>query len=101
MPAGLKARLQPASGLLIQPEIPGVALRLKVPDFPDREFRGSFTVHARDSALLLLNTLDLEDYLCGVIGSEMAAPEEALKCQALVSRTYALVKYRPPPQSRL
>jgi stage II sporulation protein D len=77
--------------VLIQPEIPGVTLRLRVPDFPDREFRGSFAVHARDSALLLLNTLDLEDYLCGVIGSEMAAPLEALKCQALVSRTYALV----------
>jgi stage II sporulation protein D len=85
-----EAKAAGSQRLLIQPEIPGVALRIKVPDFPAREFRGSFAVSARDSALLLLNTLALEDYLYGVIGAEMAAGGEAQKCQALVSRTYAL-----------
>ena len=76
--------------VLIQPEIPGVALRIEVPNFPAREFSGTFAVSGRDSALLLLNTLALEDYLAGVIGSEIAAKGEVLRCQALVSRTYAL-----------
>lgn len=76
--------------VLVQPEIPGSALRIKVPDFPAREFRGSLAVSGRDRFLQLLNTLALDDYLYGVIGSEMAAGGEALKCQALVSRTYAL-----------
>jgi len=85
-----KAKAASCARVLIQSEIPGVALRIKVPDFPAREFRGSFAVSGRDGALQLLNTLALEEYLYGVIGAEMAAVGEALKCQALVSRTYAL-----------
>ncbi len=76
--------------VLIQPEIPGVALRIQVPDFPAREFRGTFSVSAHNGSLQLLNSLALDEYLYGVIGSEMAASGEALKCQALVSRTYTL-----------
>lgn len=76
--------------VLVRPEIPGAALRIQVPGFPSREFRGTFAVSARDSALLLLNTLALDEYLYGVIGGEMAAKGEAMKCQVLVSRTYAL-----------
>jgi stage II sporulation protein D len=86
----LEAKPARAERVLIQPEIPGTALRVEVPNFPAREFRGTFAVSGGDNALLLLNRLPLEDYLYGVIGSEMAANGEALKCQALVSRTYAL-----------
>ena len=43
--------------------------------------------------LLLSNRVTLEEYLAGVVGSEMPAsayPMEALKAQAVASRTYAL-----------
>ena len=39
-----------------------------------------------------IETLDIEDYLCGVVPSEIGrnAPFEAMKAQAVASRTYAL-----------
>lgn len=39
-----------------------------------------------------VETLDIEDYLCGVVPSEIGrnAPLEAMKAQAVASRTYAL-----------
>lgn len=42
----------------------------------------------------LINVLSLEDYLAGVLGSEMprSFPLEALKAQAVAARTYALQK---------
>ena len=42
----------------------------------------------------LVNTLPLEEYLYGVVPSEMPAsyPEEALKAQAVCARTYACVQ---------
>ncbi len=42
----------------------------------------------------MVNTLPLEEYLCGVVPSEMPAsyPEEALKAQAVCARTYASVQ---------
>lgn len=45
-------------------------------------------------SLTVVNELDLEDYLKGVLPSEMNAqwPEEALKAQAVASRTYAVFK---------
>jgi len=45
--------------------------------------------------------VDLEKYLLSVLGSEMsaAAPIEALKAQAVVARSYALVHtFRPANQ---
>lgn len=39
----------------------------------------------------MLNVVDIEDYLYGVVGEEIGynAPEEALKAQAIVARSYA------------
>jgi stage II sporulation protein D len=65
-------------------------LRVKVPDFPARDFAGTLAVRGGVDTLLLLNTLALDDYLAGVIGAEIEPVSEALKCQAVVSRTYAL-----------
>ncbi len=47
---------------------------------------------ASDSNLLVINELPLEEYLKGVVPVEMppSYPEEALKAQAIVARTYAL-----------
>ena len=57
-------------------------------------YRGSLTVYRDKEGLRLVNTLPLENYLCGVVPSEMPAsyPEEALKAQTVCARTYASVQ---------
>ena len=58
-----------------------------------RKFRGSLKIypHKKDS-LLVVNELDIEDYLAGLINSEISSnwPIEAVKAQAVAARTYAL-----------
>ncbi|HJC11179.1 MAG TPA: SpoIID/LytB domain-containing protein [Candidatus Blautia merdigallinarum] len=57
-------------------------------------YRGSLTVYKDENGLRLVNTLPLEEYLYGVVPSEMPAsyPKEALKAQAVCARTYACVQ---------
>ncbi|MFC3886511.1 SpoIID/LytB domain-containing protein [Bacillus songklensis] len=54
-------------------------------------FRGSFTVKPDKDRPLVLNVLDMENYLKGVVPSEMPAlwHAEAVKAQAVVARGYA------------
>lgn len=56
------------------------------------QHRGSLQVHGTGGRLLLVNVLDLETYLRGVVPAEMPSswPLEALKAQAVAARTYAL-----------
>ncbi len=56
--------------------------------------RGDVVVLVGKSSLATVNVLALEDYLVGVLGSEMpkSFPMEALKAQAIAARTYALNK---------
>lgn len=56
--------------------------------------KGDVVVVLGKSQLAAVNVLGLEDYLVGVIGSEMpkSFPTEALKAQAIAARTYALNK---------
>lgn len=56
--------------------------------------KGDVVVVFGKSQLAAVNVLGLEDYLVGVIGSEMprSFPTEALKAQAIAARTYALNK---------
>jgi SpoIID/LytB domain protein len=58
----------------------------------DRTYRGSITFHPTEDGLTLVNTLNIEEYLYGVIPSEMPAswPFEALKAQAIAARSYTL-----------
>lgn len=55
-------------------------------------FRGKFKIYSQDSELNLIEYVDLERYLWGVLAPEMgpAWPFEALKAQAVAARTYAL-----------
>ena len=57
-------------------------------------YRGSLEVKWRAGGLMVVNTLDLEEYLYGVVPKE--APTQwqmaALRAQAIVARTYALYK---------
>ncbi|HLJ83428.1 MAG TPA: SpoIID/LytB domain-containing protein [Candidatus Eremiobacteraceae bacterium] len=56
-------------------------------------YRGSIVVQLDpDGALTVVDFVDLEQYLYGVVGSEMPAswPTAALEAQAIVARTYAV-----------
>jgi stage II sporulation protein D (peptidoglycan lytic transglycosylase) len=60
-------------------------------------YRGWIEVRKkRNGRLLVINDLDIEDYLRGVINSEIPSDwePEALKAQAVASRTYALYQKR-------
>ena len=59
----------------------------------DQEFAGSLEIRNNaDGTQTAINTIDLEDYLCSVISSEMNAnsPMELLKAHAVISRSWAL-----------
>ena len=59
----------------------------------EQEFEGVLEIRNNaDGTQTAINTLDLEDYLCSVISSEMNAnsPMELLKAHAVISRSWAL-----------
>ncbi len=57
-----------------------------------KRFAGKLNLFVLDSEILVVNVLGIEKYLNSVVGSEMPTkwPIEALKAQAIASRTYAL-----------
>ena len=57
-----------------------------------KRYAGKLKIFIRDNDILVVNVLGIENYLSSVVGSEMPAkwPLEALKAQAIASRTYAL-----------
>ena len=56
------------------------------------DYRGSAKIIIKHGKLSLINLVDTEDYLKGVLPEEMPTdwPAEALKAQAVAARTYAL-----------
>jgi stage II sporulation protein D len=61
-----------------------------------RKFRGIMDIIRQpDKNLLLVNHVDIEEYLCGVLYHEVSHrwPIEALKAQAIASRTFALYQH--------
>ena len=59
----------------------------------DQEFAGSLEIRDNeDGTQTAINTIDLEEYLCSVISSEMNAnsPMELLKAHAVISRSWAI-----------
>ena len=55
------------------------------------KYRGSLFLKPNGNQVQLINYLDMEDYLKGVVPNEMPAswPKEALKAQAIAARSYA------------
>ena len=56
-----------------------------------KQYRGEFEVRRYpDSDLTVINILNIEEYLYGVVPQELesSAPMEALKAQAVAARTY-------------
>ncbi len=62
-------------------------------------YRGYLRVVWRAGRLLLINKLDVEDYLRGVLPGEVPAsfPYEVLKAQAILARTYTLSRLGSNP----
>jgi len=62
--------------------------------FDGRNYRGIFVLRGSPRGTLLVNVLNLEDYLKGVVPGELSpylfGETEALKAQAVAARTYAL-----------
>lgn len=61
-----------------------------------RIFRGEIKVLKRGQGLLVINTVNLEEYLYGVIRNEVSTwwPIEAIKAQVIAARTYALYQIK-------
>ena len=59
----------------------------------DKEYRGKITIKFTESGAIVINLVGMEDYLKGVVGSEIGAnsPNESLKAQTVIARTYAYV----------
>jgi len=67
--------------------------------YEDQEFAGSLEIRNNaDGTQTAINTIDLEDYLCSVISSEMNAnsPMELLKAHAVISRSWAIRAMQKP-----
>lgn len=65
----------------------------------DQTFQGELTIlHNADGTETAVNTIDIEDYLCSVISSEMNAnaPMELLKAHAVISRSWAMRAIESP-----
>lgn len=58
----------------------------------DRSYRGSIEFRLERAGITVINILNIEEYLYGVIPAEMPAswPGEALKAQAIAARSYTL-----------
>lgn len=57
-----------------------------------RWYRGEFIINCTNNALTVINNLSLEEYIMGVVPSEMPSKwnQEALKAQAIAARSYAV-----------
>ena len=65
----------------------------------DQEFAGKLEIRDNtDGTQTAINTIDLEEYLCSVISSEMNAnsPMELLKAHAVISRSWAIRAMQKP-----
>lgn len=87
--SGAGVRTPPTSELVVTPRAPGGTIRLGT-----REFRGRISLIPARRGVTAVNHVGLEEYLLAVVGGEMGrrgpADAEALRAQAIVSRTYAL-----------
>lgn len=57
-------------------------------------YRGELEFRVENGKLCAINELNIEEYLCGVVPSEVISswPEEVLKAQAVAARNYAMQK---------
>jgi stage II sporulation protein D len=65
---------------------------IEPPGCKARSYRGTIEISVRDGHLALIDRIPLEDYLRGVLPSEIPSSfsREALRAQAIAARTYAI-----------
>ncbi len=70
--------------------------------YADREYRGYLEAYPIKNGIGLINVVPLEMYLLGVVPSEMEPrwPMEALKAQAILARTQAIIRAQSGPHKR-
>ncbi len=68
-----------------------------------KPYRGYLTLYAEGNTLTVVNSLPMEAYLLGVVPAEMPSSwgEEALKAQAVASRSYAVFHLQDNGDDRL
>lgn len=68
-----------------------------------KAYRGYLTLYAEGKTLTVVNSLSMEAYLLGVVPAEMPSSwgEEALKAQAVASRSYAVFHLQDGGDERL
>jgi stage II sporulation protein D len=84
----LAGAIQAGSAIVVAPADPRYPLAID-----GTVYRGAAIVQtASDGSIDVINVVDLERYLDGVVGSEMdpSWPQAALQAQAIVARTYAV-----------
>ncbi|MCK5823439.1 MAG: SpoIID/LytB domain-containing protein [Bacteroidales bacterium] len=62
------------------------------PALKEREYQGGLVLTAKGNRLIIINNVNLDDYVAGVVESECGpnAPFEYYKSQSIICRTYAL-----------
>lgn len=82
----------PEAKLVVSPEKGSGTPVIEVEERESRKYRGKIELSQHKGNLAVINELPLEQYLYGVVGSEMATgwPLEALKTQAVLARTKAV-----------
>ncbi len=84
LPEGGCCIISPSEGALLElPEL--------IRDRETAEYAGKLYLYPVDNGICVVNELPLEEYLYGVVGSEMPSsfPAEALKAQAVCARSFA------------
>ncbi len=111
-PTGEKYQLLPDSNYLMKPKgnkikIDGKSLYPPITLIPpegeerikinSQSYAGEITISIEDSLLCIVENVPIENYLAGVLPFEMSPlwPLEALKAQAVVSRTFAIKNLKP------
>lgn len=75
-----------------------VRILIKNQDTQEEDYRGKVRVKKTADGREKINEVSLEEYLYGVVGSEMPSsyPAEALKAQAVCARSYAICRMQNP-----
>lgn len=102
---GARIRMRPGGYRLGAAGIAGLRVRLPLRVLPGAEplrlggtrYAGTFSIDRADGALRVVNTVGLEAYVAGVVTSECPGywPREALRAQAIASRSYVLANLQP------
>lgn len=88
-------RIGTSAAIMIEPMGQNAILRLKTGD-DDRSYEGAFTLKIVNGEIYIINRIELEKYVAGVVESEGGDGHntEFYKLQCLISRTYAVKNIR-------